>query len=133
MEELSNIITSVKADLDKIRIEALNEQFDNIIRRIKSLNRRLDDKLIDNVDWGTFEENFNLVNNNFSQKLSDRYSWMSLNERKLSIYIKMGLQNKEIAPLLNLSVRGVEMLRYRVRKKMDLDRSESLYEFIQRL
>ncbi|MFI3248032.1 MAG: hypothetical protein R3Y39_02770 [Rikenellaceae bacterium] len=131
--EKNDIITSVQSDLDKIRIEALNERHDNVIRRVKTLNRRLDDKLIDNVDWSIFEDNFNLINNNFVQKITERFNWMSINERKLCVYIKMGLQNKEIAPLLNLSVRGVEMLRYRIRKKMQLERSDSLYEYFQKL
>ncbi len=131
--EKNDIITSVKADLDKIRIETLNERYDNVARRIKTLERRLDDRLIDNIDWSTFEDNFNLINNNFAQKITEQFSWMNTNERKLCVYIKMGLQNKEMAPLLNLSVRGVEMLRYRIRKKMGLERSENLYEYFQRL
>ena len=51
---------------------------------------------------------------------------MNSNERRLCVYIKMGLQTKEIAPILNLSIRGVEMLRYRMRKKMQLPRGEEL-------
>ncbi|MFI3288521.1 MAG: triple tyrosine motif-containing protein [Rikenellaceae bacterium] len=131
--EKNDIITGVKSSLGKINIELRNEQPQNAQRRIKTLDKWLNDKLIDNVDWSTFEDNFNLINNNFVQKITQRYVWMNTNERKLCVYIKMGLQNKEIAPLLNLSVRGVEMLRYRVRKKMELDRNESLYEFLQRI
>lgn len=129
--EKNDIITSVKSSLGKIRIELRNEQPLNAQRRISTLDKWLNDKLIDNVDWSTFEDNFNLTNNNFVQKITQHYAWMNVNERKLCVYIKMGLQNKEIAPLLNLSVRGIEMLRYRVRKKMELDRNSSLYEFLQ--
>lgn len=129
--EKNDIISGVKTDLEKIRMEATNNRTDNVLKRILVLNKRLDDKMVDNIDWSTFEKNFNLLNNNFVQNIIERYSWMSINERKLCVYIKMGLQNKEIAPLLNLSIRGVEMLRYRIRKKIELDRSVSLYEFLQ--
>ncbi len=131
--EKNDLITSTKADLEKIRIEAVNHQYDSIIKRVSLLNRHLDDKMVDNIDWSTFEDNFNITNNNFVEKIRERYSWMTASERRLCVYIKLGLQNKEISPLLNLSVRGVEMLRYRVRKKMGLDRNENLYEFFQRL
>ncbi len=129
--EKNDIIIRVKEDLAKIQNEIVGKHYTNIPRRIASLNKHLDDKMIDNVDWSIFEDNFNITNNNFIQKICESYSWMNINERKLCVYIKMGLQNKEIAPLLNLSVRGVEMLRYRIRKKMGLERNENLYEFFQ--
>ncbi|MFI3323807.1 MAG: hypothetical protein SNI45_07915 [Rikenellaceae bacterium] len=130
--EKNDIITAVKDDLKKIKADALSKQHSQVVRRVTALEESLDEKLIDNIDWSTFEENFNVTNNNFVQKLCEHYSWMSVSERKLCIYIRMGLQTKEIAPLLNLSVRGVEMLRYRIRKRMELERNANLYEFFQR-
>ena len=49
---------------------------------------------------------------------------------KLSAYLRMNLSTKEIANLLNISIRGVEISRYRLRKKLKLDRSLNLQEFI---
>ena len=46
-------------------------------------------------------------------------------------YLKMDLSSKEIAPLLNLTVRSVEMTRYRLRKKLGLNREDNLTEFLQ--
>lgn len=131
--EKNDIIMKVKSSVDKINKELNGEQLENAQQHIVTLNKWLDDKQIDNVNWGAFEENFNLINNGFVQKITQRFAWMNTNERKLCVYIKMGLQNKEIAPLLNLSIRGVEMLRYRVRKKMEIDRNSSLYEFLQNI
>jgi DNA-binding CsgD family transcriptional regulator len=51
---------------------------------------------------------------------------MSKQERRLCVYIHMGLSSKEIAPLMNVSVRGIEMMRYRIRTKMDIDSTLSL-------
>jgi len=45
-------------------------------------------------------------------------------------YLKMNLSSKEIAPLLNISIRGVETIRYRLRKKFDLDREDSLIDYL---
>ena len=47
-------------------------------------------------------------------------------------YLKMDLSSKEIAPLLNITVRSVEMTRYRIRKKLGLSREDNLTEFLQK-
>ena len=49
---------------------------------------------------------------------------------RLAAYLKMNLSSKEIAPLLNISVRGVENKRYRLRKKLGLAEEANLAEFI---
>ena len=54
---------------------------------------------------------------------------MNKQERRLCVYIKMGLQTKEIAPLLNMTTRGVEMIRYRLRQKMELDSDINLKQY----
>jgi DNA-binding CsgD family transcriptional regulator len=45
----------------------------------------------------------------------------------------MNLLSKEIAPLLNISTRGVEISRYRLRQKLGLDSKESLTEFLRKI
>jgi len=49
---------------------------------------------------------------------------------KLTAYLRMNLSSKEIVQLLNISVRGVEISRYRLRKKLQLDRNQTLPDFI---
>ncbi len=51
----------------------------------------------------------------------------------LCAYIRMDLLSKEIAPLLNISIRGVEISRYRLRKKMGLNTNVNLSEFLKKL
>ena len=58
---------------------------------------------------------------------------MNKQERRLCVYIKMGLMTKEIAPLMNLSTRSVEMMRYRLRDKMQLDRQANLKQYFEQL
>lgn len=97
--------------------------------RMQNLQNRLSRNSETNVDWKRFEENFDIVNNQFIERLQTRYPWMSKQEHKLCVYIKMGLMTKEIAPLMNLSTRGVEMMRYRIRAKMELDSQTNLKQF----
>ena len=51
----------------------------------------------------------------------------------LCAYIRIGMLSKEIAPLLNISVRGVEISRYRLRKKLGLEEGTSLTAFLQKM
>ena len=64
------------------------------------------------------------------KRIQAKHPDLSNNERMMCAYLKMGLSTKEMAPLLNISVRGVETIRYRLRKKFDLDREDGLMEYL---
>lgn len=79
-------------------------------------------------DWEIFERNFAEVHHDFLDKLKDRYPDITSGELRLAAYIRMNLSSKEIAPLLNISVRSVENKRYRLRKKLDITHDSNLKE-----
>lgn len=79
------------------------------------------------------EEEFDIAHDNFMKKVRSRYPDLSHSEVLLCAYLKMNLSTKEISPLMNMSIRGIETMRYRVRKKMGLNREESLSGFISKL
>lgn len=83
-------------------------------------------------NWEQFELHFNQIHQNFLVRLRKEFPDLTHNDIKLISYLKLNLSSKEIAPLLNLSVRGVEASRYRIRKKMNLNPSVNLTEFILR-
>ena len=76
------------------------------------------------------EDQFDLIHNNFMKRLHAKHPELSHNERMMCAYLKMNLSTKEIAPLLNISVRGVETIRYRLRKKFALEREDSLTDYL---
>lgn len=135
-QELSNVLLNhlnknemvkdIKHDLTKISQDLKNEDAKGASKRLLALQSKLTQSIEQEINWDKFTENFDLVNDNYLRRLGEHYPWMNSNERRLCVYIKMGLQTKEIAPILNLSIRGVEMLRYRMRKKMQLPRGEEL-------
>lgn len=129
----NELIEEIQYDIRKVA----DNLKDNDTRQAETKLRNLQAKLSKNknteIDWKQFEDNFDMVNDHFLKKLSARYPWMNKNERKLCVYIYMGMLTKEIAPLMNLSVRGVEMMRYRVRQKMGLDAQANLKAFFRLL
>ncbi|WP_170110303.1 triple tyrosine motif-containing protein [Flavilitoribacter nigricans] len=96
----------------------------------KQLIRLIDRHLTDEEDWKIFETNFNQVHEVFFKKLKSEYPDLTPGDLRLAAYLKMNLSSKEIAPLLNISLRGVENKRYRLRRKMELDTDTNLADFL---
>ena len=82
-------------------------------------------------DWQKFEHNFDMVYEDYLKRLGERFPQLTVGDKRLCAYLKMDLCSKDIAPLLNMSVRSVEMARYRLRKKMELSRDVNLTDFLQ--
>ncbi len=80
--------------------------------------------------WETFETNLNQIHNKFIINLSNKYPNLTSKDINLCIYLKMNLSSKEIAPMMNISFRGVELHRYRLRKKLNLTQEENLSKFL---
>ncbi|MDV7395572.1 sigma factor-like helix-turn-helix DNA-binding protein, partial [Arthrospira platensis SPKY1] len=99
-------------------------------RDLKKLLRLIDGHITGDQDWELLEESFNNVHGNFFKKLKAQYENLTPGDLRLAAYLKMNLSSKEIAQLLNISVRGVENKRYRLRKKLGLPEEENLAEFM---
>ena len=89
------------------------------------------DKNINNEDdWKFFEEAFNNADKDFMKKLKNNHPDLTSNDLRLCAYLRLNLTSKEIAPLLNISPKSVEVKRYRLRKKMNLPHEDSLTDYI---
>ena len=97
---------------------------------IKPVIRFIDKNLNNTDDWKFFQEAFNNADKDFLKKIKSRHSSLTPNDLKLCAYLRLNLSSKEIAPLLNISPKSVEVKRYRLRKKMDLPHDYSLTNYI---
>ncbi|MEZ4802970.1 MAG: triple tyrosine motif-containing protein [Gelidibacter sp.] len=89
------------------------------------------DKNINNTDdWKFFQEAFNNADKDFLKKIKSKHPSLTPNDLRLCAYLRLNLSSKEIAPLLNISPKSVEVKRYRLRKKMDLPHDYSLTNYI---
>jgi ligand-binding sensor domain-containing protein/DNA-binding CsgD family transcriptional regulator len=84
-------------------------------------------------DWEQFAIHFDKVHSDFLQILKGAYPSLSSHELKLCAYLRMNLSSKEIAQLENISVRGVEISRYRLRKKLKIPTEINLFDFLMAL
>ena len=99
-------------------------------RALTKMEHLIETHLTNEEDWQVFEANFNQLHDQFFKRLKDQYPNLTPGDMRLAAYLKMNLATKDIAPLLNISVRGVENKRYRLRQKMGLDGEVNLTEYL---
>jgi ligand-binding sensor domain-containing protein/DNA-binding CsgD family transcriptional regulator len=122
-------LQKVKSDL-YAALEAVQDP--EARNHLKKILRAIAGELTVENRWEQFEHHFNQIHQDFLARLRREYPGLTHNDIKLISYLKLNLATKEIAPLLNLTVRGVEASRYRIRKKMNLDPHINLTDFILR-
>ncbi|GAA4268802.1 triple tyrosine motif-containing protein [Hyunsoonleella aestuarii] len=97
---------------------------------LKKVIRIIDRNLNNNDDWNLFQEAFNNADKDFLKKIKELHPSLTSNDLRLCAYLRLNLSSKEIAPLLNISPRSVEVKRYRLRKKMELPHESNLSDYI---
>lgn len=120
LQKIKDQISSLKDDQGK----KLSE--DQLIK----IRKVIDQGMNDERDWNLFETSFNETHENFFKKLKQNHPDLVPNDLKLCAYLRMNMSSKEMASLLNISLRGVEIRRYRLRKKLDIPHDKNLVEFL---
>ncbi|SFZ91842.1 regulatory protein, luxR family [Flaviramulus basaltis] len=116
----NEFLNSIKKELQNAKD---NKNISNVIKII-------DRNLNNTDDWHLFEEAFNNADKDFLKRVKSLHPELTPNDLRLCAYLRLNLSSKEIAPLLNISSRSVEVKRYRLRKKMDLEHESSLTDYI---
>lgn len=120
LEEIRSELIQVKRDLGQ-QLPTLHYQ-----KLLDSINRNVSGK----EDWKLFEDNFTEVHEEFFKRLKALHPSISPGELRLAAALRMNLSSKEIAPILGISIRGVEIKRYRLRKKLGLTEDYNLSEYM---
>jgi DNA-binding CsgD family transcriptional regulator len=120
------ILMKIKSDLQEVAKKAPTD----LAQPLKRIERAIESDVRLDKNWERFESHFDQVHQNFFKRLRKNYPELTPKDQKLCAYLRMNLTTKEIAPLLNISVRGVEISRYRLRKKLNLEPDQNLVSFI---
>jgi ligand-binding sensor domain-containing protein/DNA-binding CsgD family transcriptional regulator len=122
----AELMSKIKNELFKLKKELKDEaqaaDFNKMIRLLNAEEKS-------DESWEQFSVHFDKVHVDFLKHLKDAYPGITSNELRLSAYLKMNLSTKEIAKLMKISPRGVEIGRYRLRKKLNVSGSVNLFEF----
>ncbi|MCB0806968.1 MAG: hypothetical protein KDC05_14315 [Bacteroidales bacterium] len=123
----NKLLNKIKNDLKKMTPATIDSDLKN---QIHSLTKKINKELDTEKQWEAFETHFENVHEAFLKRLKENYPDLSPRELKLCAYLRLNISSKEIAALMNISTRGVEISRYRLRKKLNLQRNENLTDFI---
>ncbi|MCR9249992.1 MAG: two component regulator three y domain-containing protein [bacterium] len=121
----NEFIHEIKASLAHI-VKKKNGSAADLSKIIKDIEKNTNEA----EDWKQFEGHFDEVHHGFTAKLREEHPDLTPQEIKLSAYLRMNMTTKEIASLMHISPRGVEIGRYRLRKKLALERSVNLVDFM---
>ncbi len=121
MNQIKQHLLEIKKSLD---VDAVIMK--NLNRLVKDIDKNIDQDRA----WKQFEINFDQVHGDFLKTIQTDYPVLSPQDLKLCAYLRMNMTTKEIANLLKISVRGVEIARYRLRKKLALNHDKNLVDFM---
>ena len=122
-EMLLQLKKEVEHQKQKLGTQYPNKYADHLIRMINE-NISSDD------DWLIFQQNFDLIHENFFRHIKSNFPDITAHDLKLCAFIRLNLSTKEIASLLNITIRGVEAARYRLRKKFGIPADKNLTEYL---
>jgi len=123
----NEFLIQVKEDLNRI---AQSETSTRTGEKLGKLITRVDENIESTSEDDQFEDHFDAVHDNFLKTLKKQYPQLTPKDLRLCAYLRMNLSTKEIAPLMNISPRGVEISRYRLRKRMNLPHDINLTDFM---
>lgn len=123
----NELLLKISQEITHLKDSSGKELSEDQLRRIQKV---IDEGMNDERDWNIFESSFNEAHENFFKKLKSGHPDLVPNDLKLCAYLRMNMSSKEMASLLNISLRGVEIRRYRLRKKLNLEHDKNLVEFL---
>lgn len=120
-------ITQIKEQLIELKKEA---SLPPLNQKIQKLIQKLQQEEVQDEGWEQVMFHFNQIHGDFFERLKTQYPKLTPKDLKMCAYLRMNLSTKEMTSLLNVTTRGVEASRYRLRKKFGLTKEENLTEFL---
>lgn len=113
----NELLELIKEDLKKSEVD-------------KSLISKINSTIKEDNSWEIFSEAYDKLDTDFLKKMKQLHPTLTPSDLKLCAYLRLNLSSKEIAPMLHISIRSVEIKRYRLRKKLNLPHDEGLVDYI---
>ncbi len=121
------------------REELLSELKHKLTKQKEAPNADEIGRLVKNIDlnksknWNEFETRFVAVNKSFYNRLSQKFPKLTQNDQRICALAKLNFSSKDMSRLLGISVESVHTVRYRLRKKIGLNRNDSLTDFVSKI
>lgn len=126
MQLMENTDALGRLKLELSKLSSVDENTD--FKRITSLLKDVENNT---AHWDQFAAHFDELNDGFFSRLKKKHPRLSRNDLKVCAYLRLNFTSKQIAQLQSISVRGVEIHRYRLRKKLNIPTEVSLFEYME--
>lgn len=127
----NEILNEIAGKITKIQDQISADDASPVLRRqLQKIQISIRENISHDDDWKNFTRNFDIVYENYTKRLMELHPNLTAADQRLCCYIRMQLSSKEIAPLVNISYKSVEMARYRLRKKMQLSPDIALTDYL---
>ncbi|TAE47553.1 MAG: hypothetical protein EAZ89_17590 [Bacteroidetes bacterium] len=123
----NEFMETIKGELEEVKRKGKSIETKQALEKIV---KEIDTTLRLQEDWKQFEYHFDQIHGDFLNRLREDFHDLTPNEQKLCVLLRLNLSTKEISNLMSVSLRGVEIARYRLRKKLGLDLRQNLSKFI---
>ena len=120
----------IREFIDELKGVVANEMKKENSPEFNKVIKKFQQNLDINSDTQEFNESVDEMHKDFFYNLLKKYPGLTENERRLCAQIRLNLSIKEIASINNISVKSVEMARYRLRKQLNLQTGDDLHEFL---
>ena len=121
MAHKKEILTGIKQQLNESKEDP---------KKMRQVKRMLDQELEGEDYWKEFNLYFEQIDKSFVKDIQKKHPRLTSNDLRLCSLLRLNLSTKEIASLLNISSRGVEQGRYRLKKRLELESGEDLAKYI---
>ena len=121
-------LTRFKKQIEGLLLTIPNEQIherEELAAIVASLDSHLN-----HDNWQRFQLSFEAVHSGFIQILCETHPELSPAEIKLCIFLKLGMNTKDISNLLYLAPESIKVARSRLRKKMGLGLAHNLQNYL---
>jgi DNA-binding CsgD family transcriptional regulator len=129
MMKKNQFLQELESDISEISKHS-SDEVKSKLRRLNALIKRNNKS---EKDWELFKNYFEEVNRGFYERISVKYPKLSSNDYKLCALIKLNMNIKESASVLNISPESVKTARYRLRKKLEMKAEDDLHKYIQNI
>jgi DNA-binding CsgD family transcriptional regulator len=126
--EKNEFLTKIARQLKELKPSSKKDNQQVIQQLINELRMNSSSKI-----WDEFELRFKEVHSDFYDALSQSFPNLTPNEIKLCAFLRLNMSTKEISSITHQSVKSINMARFRLRKKLDMDRDENLVAFLVQL
>ena len=125
--EKNEFIGDISKQIDKLKADVKDPL---IADKVRDLSSKVKYSLSVNSERQEFQKHIEQLNSEFFRRLEQQFPAITASEKKLTALLRLELSSKEIASILNISAKSVDMNRYRLRKKFEIQKDDSLSSFI---